>query len=148
MDNSTRIELLERAREAARAAYVPYSEFPVGAAVLMTDGAVFSGCNIENASYPLALCAERSAIASAVSAGHREIRAVAVSAPRVMGTTPCGGCRQVLNEFRPVDGEMIVILDDGAAGSEVSLDDLLPRAFGPRNLEDAASAASSPRDAG
>lgn len=139
MSPSSRSDLLAQARQAARNAYVPYSEFPVGAALLTSDGTVFTGCNIENASYPLTLCAERSAIATAVSAGHREIVAVAVSAPKVMGTTPCGGCRQVLNEFRPHNGDLVVILDDGESGAEVSLDDLLPRAFGPRNLEEAAT---------
>jgi cytidine deaminase len=139
MDSETAADLLRRARTAAESAYVPYSDFPVGAAVLTSDGSVFSGCNIENASYGLTVCAERTAIGAAVSAGHREITAVAVSAPRLAGTTPCGACRQVLNEFRPAGGEMIVILDDGQAGSVVTLDDLLPRAFGPSNLEQAAT---------
>ncbi|MCC7023264.1 MAG: cytidine deaminase [Thermomicrobiales bacterium] len=145
LDRATADALLERAREAARNAYVPYSEFPVGAAVLTEDGSIIAGCNIENASYPLTICGERSAVAAAVSSGHREIRAVAVSAPRVPGTTPCGACRQVLNEFRPVNGDMVVILDDGKSGIHLTLDDLLPRAFGPRNLE---AAAASPAHAG
>lgn len=131
----TSTELLERARAAARNAYVPYSDFPVGAAVMTTDGSVFTGCNVENASYGLTICAERAAVAAAISAGHRDISAVAVAAPRMMGTSPCGACRQVLNEFRPPDGEMIVILDDGASGIQASVEDLLPRAFGPRNLD-------------
>lgn len=146
MDEATRSRLLEQARQAAGAAYVPYSEFPVGAAILMVDGSVFTGCNIENASYPLTICAERSAIATAVSAGHREILAVAVSAPKAMGTTPCGGCRQVLNEFRPQTGDMPIIIDDGGSGTEVSLDELLPRAFGPRNLEQAAASGTHGAD--
>lgn len=134
MDSRMQQELLLRAREAAQNAYVPYSNFPVGAAILLAGGAIVTGANIENASYPLTICAERSAVAAAASAGHREIAAVAVSAPRSMGTSPCGACRQVLNEFRPAGGDFPVILDDGADGIVTSIDELLPRAFGPRNL--------------
>ena len=134
MDSEIRRTLLDHARRAAENAYVPYSSFPVGAALLLTDGSIITGANIENASYPLTICAERSAVASAASAGHREIKAVAVSAPRSRGTSPCGACRQVLNEFRPVDGDMAIILDDGEDGIVTSIEELLPRAFGPRNL--------------
>ena len=129
--------LLERARQAAEHAYVPYSGFPVGAAVLTDDGSIFAGCNIENASYGLTVCGERSAVFTAVSAGHRTIVAVAVSAPKLARTTPCGACRQVLGEFRPEGGDMTVILDDRGGGEAVPLGDLLPRAFGPRALEEA-----------
>ena len=135
MDRHTQEELLSAARKAAANAYVPYSEFPVGAALLMADGSVYTGCNIENASYGVTICAERAAVSTAVSAGQREIVAVAVSAPRSLLTTPCGACRQVLNEFGPANGDMAVILDDGASGTAVWLEELLPRAFGPRNLE-------------
>lgn len=128
-------ELLLRAREAAKNAYAPYSSFPVGAAVVTRDGTVFTGSNVENSSLGLTICAERSAISAAVSAGHREIIAVAVSAPRKLRTSPCGACRQVLNEFRPHDGDMVVILDDGGSGMAMFLEQLLPRAFGPRNLD-------------
>ena len=138
MDSLTRARLLESARQAAHNAYVPYSRFPVGAAVQTADGSVFTGCNVENASYGLTICAERSAVSAAVAAGHSEITAVAVSAPKVPDTSPCGACRQVLNEFRSPKSGMSVILDDGASGTIISLDDLLPRAFGPRNLEQAA----------
>jgi cytidine deaminase len=131
----TAAALLEHARVAAQSAYVPYSNFPVGAAVLTGDGSIFTGCNVENASYGLTICGERSAIVTAVGAGHREIVAVAVAAPKVPLTTPCGACRQVLNEFRPRLGDMIVILDDGSSGLPVPLEELLPRAFGPRNLD-------------
>jgi cytidine deaminase len=136
MDSDTRRTLLEHARSAARNAYVPYSNFPVGAALLLPDGSIVTGANIENASYPLTICAERSAVATAASAGHREIAAVAVSAPRSKGTSPCGACRQVLNEFRPEGGDLTVILDDGEDGIVTSIEELLPRAFGPRNLAD------------
>lgn len=127
--------LLHLAREAAQYAYVPYSHFPVGAAIRTANGALYSGCNVENASYPLTNCAERTAVFKAVSEGHRDIVAVAVSAPRSPGTSPCGACRQVLNEFRPEGGDMLVILDDGEEGVVTSIEALLPLAFGPRNLE-------------
>jgi cytidine deaminase len=128
-------ELLELAREAARNAYAPYSSFPVGAAAVTRDGTVFTGSNVENASFGLTICAERSAISAAVNAGHREIVAIAVSAPRKPDTSPCGACRQVLNEFRPCDEDMVVILDDGGSGMQIDLERLLPRAFGPQNLD-------------
>jgi cytidine deaminase len=135
LDVATQQTLLDRAREVAQRAYVPYSNFPVGAAALTADGSIFAGANVENASFGLTICGERSAVTALVSAGHRDIVAIAVSAPRVPLTTPCGACRQVLNEFRPVDEDMIVILDDRDSGRAIRLGDLLPKAFGPRNLE-------------
>ena len=127
--------LLEDARQAAKRAYAPYSQFPVGAAVLTADGSIVTGCNVENASYPMTVCAERVAVATAVAAGHRHIRAVAVTAPKVESVIPCGGCRQVLNEFRSADGSLWVILE-GTSGPEiVSIDELLPRSFGAAPLE-------------
>jgi len=135
IDSEVQRELLVRARIAATKAYVPYSEFPVGAAVLAADGSIHTGCNVENASYGLTICAERVAATGAVSSGHREIVAVAVSAPRVPRTTPCGACRQFLNEFRPGNSDMVVILDDRETGEPVFLEELLPQAFGPRNLD-------------
>jgi cytidine deaminase len=126
--------LMDYARAATATAYVPYSNFPVGAAVLTDSGAIFTGANIENASFPLTCCAERTAIYAAVNAGHKVIRAVAVTAPRVVTVTPCGGCRQVLNEFKPADEDLKVVLD-GEDLTILSLGELLPRAFGPRDLE-------------
>ena len=143
IDDRAQSELLIRARDAARNAYAPYSGFPVGAAVLTEDGAIYAGANVENASYGLGVCAERSAISAAVSAGHREILAVAVAAPRKLYTTPCGACRQTLNEFRPQRGDMAVILDDGDRGEVVWLNELLPRSFGPHHLEDSSVAEST-----
>jgi cytidine deaminase len=134
IDERLRADLLARARAAAENAYAPYSQFPVGAAAMTSDGSFYSGCNVENASYGLTTCAERTAIGAAVTDGQREIVAVAVAAPRKLGTTPCGACRQVLSEFRPVASDMIVILDDGDQGSPVALADLLPQGFGPREL--------------
>lgn len=127
--------LLERARNAVTRAYVRYSNFPVGAAVLTADGTVIEGANIENASYGLTCCAERIAVFTAAAAGHREIVAIAVTAPRVETVTPCGACRQVLNEFKPRNGDLMVILDTPSGPSAVPLEQLLPRAFGPRDLD-------------
>lgn len=131
----TKKSLIEKARTFAKRAYVPYSEFPVGASVLVDDGSIIGGVNIENASYPLTICGERSAVATAASLGHRTIYAVAVSAPKAPATTPCGACRQVLNEFKPEDGSMLVLLDKGEDWEETTLEALLPRSFGPRDLE-------------
>ena len=133
MDLTQAKTLMDHARAAAATAYAPYSNFPVGAAVITESGAIFAGGNIENASYPLTCCAERTAIYAAVNAGHRVITAVAVTAPKVATVTPCGGCRQVLNEFKPAAGDLMVILD-GDELTMIPLADLLPRAFGPRDL--------------
>jgi cytidine deaminase len=103
--------------------------------VLAADGSIHTGCNVENASYGLTICAERVAATGAVSSGHREIVAVAVSAQKVPRTTPCGACRQFLNEFRPGSSDMVIILDDRGSGEPVWLEELLPRAFGPWNLD-------------
>jgi cytidine deaminase len=126
--------LLDAARAAADRAYVPYSRFPVGAAVVTADGTVFTGANVENASYGLTVCAERNAVFAAVLAGHRELRAVAVVAPAADRASPCGACRQVLNEFVPADGRMAVYLDAEAGPVTTDLATLLPEAFGPRDL--------------
>ncbi|HEX5499942.1 MAG TPA: cytidine deaminase [Thermomicrobiales bacterium] len=135
LDSDFAAELLSRARAAAARAYAPYSNFPVGAAILTEDGTIFEGANIENASYPVTMCAERVAAGAAIFAGHREFRAVAVSAPRSPGATPCGVCRQLLNEFKPDSGETIVILDQPGGPEQMPLSALMPRAFGPRDLE-------------
>lgn len=127
--------LVTAAREAARNAYVPYSNFPVGAAVLTEHGDIVSGVNIENASYGLTVCGERVAIQTAAASGHRTILAIAVSATRAMGTTPCGACRQVINEFKPPDRELYVILDHDTSSSIVPFSQLLPQSFGPRDLD-------------
>ena len=134
IDAQTAQTLMELAREAVKNAYAPYSTFEVGAAALCADGQIVSGCNVENASVGLTSCAERTTCCTAVAMGHREIRAIAVTAPRVPTVTPCGACRQVLNEFKPKDSDMIVILD-GPTLTQIPLAELLPRAFGPRDLE-------------
>jgi cytidine deaminase len=119
--------LLAFAREAQERAYAPYSMFRVGAAVYTAEGETFQGVNIENAAYGATMCAERSALAAAVSAGHTDITAVAVVGDSEAPTVPCGCCRQVLAEFNP---EMRVIM--GGQQDDVmvmTLDELLPEAF-------------------
>ena len=125
-------ELIRKANEAREQAYAPYSRYLVGAAVLTAEGQVFTGCNIENAAYPSSLCAERVAIFKAVSEGHRQLRAIAVVTSN--GGSPCGGCRQVMREFG--GKQLIVLIADGSGTllEELTLDELLPRSFGPEEL--------------
>lgn len=118
------------AREAMKRSYSPYSHYPVGAALLCADGRVFQGCNIENASFGLTNCAERTALFKAVSEGAAEFTAIAIAAT-ISEPWPCGACRQVLNEFAP--GIRVLITWDGGE-DEMSLNDLLPHGFGPKSL--------------
>jgi cytidine deaminase len=124
--------LTDAARAASQNAYCPYSKFRVGAAVLTEEGAIYSGCNVENASYGLTICAERNAVFQAASRGHRRILAVAVYTPTASPTAPCGACRQVINEFGP-DADIISVCD-GPGTIQAKLSELLPQAFGPQNL--------------
>jgi cytidine deaminase len=142
LDDALASRLLDKARAFALHAYVPYSSFPVGAAVLTDDGSLVGGVNVENASYGLTVCGERVAIFTAAALGHRVIRAVAVFAPRLPGTTPCGACRQVMNEFKPEESDLIVVLDGKNGPRQVLLRELLPESFGPRDLDDAADPAA------
>ncbi|HEY81577.1 MAG TPA: cytidine deaminase [Anaerolineae bacterium] len=122
--------LIEQAKQARSRAYAPYSHYHVGAAVLTEDGRVFTGCNVENAVYPLGLCAERVAIFKAVSEGYRKFRAIAVVTRN--GGSPCGSCRQVMHEFAP---EMVVfIADDAGDVRRTTVADLLPDSFGADDL--------------
>lgn len=125
--------LLDAARGARAHAYAPYSGFRVGAALLAADGRVFTGCNVENASYGLTNCAERVAIGKAVSEGARAYRAIAVVGPDDDAPcAPCGACRQVLFEF---GGDWELLSPDGAGGVRtLSIGSLLPGAFGPDDL--------------
>lgn len=118
-------ELIAKAMEAREKAHAPYSHFAVGAALLAKSGRVYTGCNVENASYGLSICAERTAVFKAVSEGERDFEAMAVVTDK--GVTPCGACRQVLLEF----GEDIqVIVADETGGYRVfGLQELLPEAF-------------------
>ena len=123
-------ELIEAARRVREQAYVPYSHFPVGAAILAADGRVFTGCNVENASYGLTLCAERNALAQAVAQGARVFEAIAVVTEN--GVSPCGACRQVLSEF---GAEMLVVMvDQHGKQARHRIAELLPVAFGPGHL--------------
>jgi cytidine deaminase len=127
-----RRRLEQTARAAAKASYSPYSKFRVGAAVLTGSGKIFSGCNVENASYGLCNCAERTAIFSAAAAGERSVKAVAIYTPTETPSSPCGACRQVINEFGPT--AIVISVCRGKGRIETTLDQLLPAAFGPENL--------------
>jgi cytidine deaminase len=120
-------ELLNLARDAAKNAYAPYSNFPVGAALECEDGTVFLGCNVENAAYGGTICAERVAIAKAVSEGHRDFKRIAIYGEGQNYCMPCGACRQFMIEF----SDEIEVLSAKTGGRYVSykLKELLPRAF-------------------
>ena len=122
MEDSRLIELASAARKHAHA---PYSRFPVGAALLCADGTVFAGCNVENLSFGLTMCAERVALGAAVAAGHGDFEKIAVVADTDEAISPCGACRQVLAEFRP--GLEIVSANLHGLVRIFSLADLLPR---------------------
>jgi cytidine deaminase len=111
------------AARALRRAYAPYSQFPVGAAVLANDGSIYVGCNVENSSYGLTLCAERVAIHTAVASGRRRLTALAVVGPSGITLTPCGACRQVMEEFGV---QTVVIAGPRGAPAVISLPALLP----------------------
>ena len=123
--------LLALARKAMERSYSPYSHYAVGAALLCADGRVFQGCNIENASFGLTNCAERTAMFKAISEGAEEFTTIAIAASG-SAPWPCGACRQVLNEFAP--GIRVIVTWDGNV-DEMSLDQLLPHGFGPKSLE-------------
>jgi cytidine deaminase len=127
--------LIEAARAASDAAYSPYSGVRVGAALRATDGRIFAGCNVENASYGLTICAERNAVAQAIAAGAREFERILIVSNRPAPLAPCGACRQVLREF----GGALRVVCIGADGGrvEAELAELLPQAFGPADLGDA-----------
>ncbi len=124
--------LVELANEARRRAYVPYSNYPVGAALRAKSGRIFTGVNVENAAYPTTMCAERIAIYKAVSEGEREFEVIALVTPN--GGSPCGGCRQVMAEFGL---DTIVLIGDGEGRllQQTTVRDLLPGAFTPGHLK-------------
>ena len=119
--------LVKAAREAAANAYCPYSKYPVGAAVLTLDGQIYTGCNVENVSYGLSNCAERTALFKAVSAGCREFAALAVAGGVQRPAAPCGACRQVLYEFGP-DMEVVCLNKDNEE-KHLHIKELLPYGF-------------------
>ena len=127
--------LVAAARSARDRAYAPYSGFAVGAALLTADGSLVTAANVENASYSLGICAERSAVVAAVADGHLEFTAIAVAGPGPDPVTPCGACRQVLRELPAGPG--LIVLAAGASGDKVlrtTVAELLPHSFGPENL--------------
>ena len=125
MNSKLRKELIARAVKAKHTSYSPYSQFRVGAAVLTDDGTIFEGCNIENASYGLSICAERNAIFQAAHAGKRKIVAVAVTSDEKAFLTPCGACRQVIAEFADGNTDIILTTIDGKS-KIVKLEKIFP----------------------
>lgn len=132
VDDPVISQLRDAALAAAKNAYCPYSKFPVGAAVLTENGEIFAGCNVENASFGLTICAERNAIFQAVASGHNRVRVLVVVTSTDQPTPPCGSCRQVINEF----GEDAEVFSFGKGNQVLQhrLKELLPHAFGPKNL--------------
>lgn len=125
--------LFAAASAVQRRAYAPYSRFRVGAALLADDGAVYAGCNVENAAYPVGTCAEAGAIASMIGAGAKAIRAVLVFGEGPELVTPCGACRQRIREFAMPETPIVIAGPEGIR-ARFTLDALLPASFGPANL--------------
>ena len=131
LTDKERQALIDLANEARRRAYAPYSNYPVGAALRTKSGKVFTGVNVENAAYPAGMCAERTAVFTAVAAGEREFEVIAVATEN--GGSPCGSCRQVLAEFG-LDTVVLLADGDGELTLETTVGDLLPGAFTPEKL--------------
>ena len=132
IDLETFLAMSRRAKAASEASYSPYSRFAVGASILTGNNQIFSGCNVENAAYGLANCAERTAIFSAVAQGEKQLKAVVIYTPTDQPASPCGACRQVINEFG-VDCVVVSCCDSDAV-LVMKADDYLPHGFGPGNL--------------
>ena len=120
-------------KEAMNKAYDPYSNYPVGALIVTKYGNIYSGCNVENASYPLGNCAEAAAITSMVLAGEKNIKMIYVMSQNDQGGSPCGGCRQRIREFSDFDTQVILCSPSGVQ-QRLLLTDLLPNSFGPEHL--------------
>jgi cytidine deaminase len=132
-DDKTLQEMSNRAKAISEKAYCPYSKFRVGAVVLAGDGQLCEGCNVENASYGLTICAERNAIFQMVARAKQKIAAVVIYTPTPKPSAPCGACRQVINEFGP--DALVMSVCDGPDVLKKRLSELLPDAFGPANLK-------------
>ena len=121
-------KLMEKAIEISKNAYVPYSKFPVGACVLSENEKIYTGCNFENSSFGLTICAERNAIGTMIADGERKIKAIAIYSPNMDNCTPCGACRQVIHDFQTQSGTDVIT----KIGSELKiykLNELLPEGF-------------------
>lgn len=130
--------LIDTAMKMREQSYCPYSGFSVGAAVLCSDGTVYTGCNIENAAYSVTLCAERTAMVKAVSEGHREFEAIAIAGGKTENpedySFPCGSCRQFMREFCEPDKFLVITAKSRECYIICTLEELLPHSFGPGNL--------------
>ena len=124
---------IEATKEAMSKAYVPYSNYPVGALIVTNNGNTYSGCNVENASYPLGNCAEASAIASMILGGEKKIKTIYVMTKNDEGGIPCGGCRQRIREFSDENTQIMMCSPDGVQ-NRINLSELLPNSFGPEHL--------------
>ncbi|MCK4622698.1 MAG: cytidine deaminase [Desulfuromonadales bacterium] len=135
MDISKQVfqKMVAAAKSVSKNSYSPYSNFSVGAAVLTRDGKIFSGCNVENASFGLTICAERNAIFHVLAMGHSHLDAVVVYTPTQKPTLPCGACRQVINEFG-TEADVIIVCDSPEI-LQRKVSDLLPDAFGPNAMK-------------
>ena len=131
-------ELVAASWTASGFAYMPYSKFPVGAALIAENDAgeskVFTGCNVENASYGGTICAERTAILKAISEGYRKLKTIAVVCAKIPGGSPCGLCRQVIREFGGLDGVVLTVQNREGDVTRWTVDELLPDSFGPDSL--------------
>jgi len=136
IDETEMKTLIEAAVVARGQSYSPYSGYAVGAALLADDGTIYTGCNVENAAYPLSFCAEANAIGNMIAAGGRQIVHVVVTGPGADICTPCGGCRQQIREFASsLDTPVTICNADGAVLLETNIGTLLPNSFGPENLK-------------
>jgi len=122
-------KLMEKAIETSKNSYSPYSKFAVGACVLMDDDSIYTGCNFENSSFGMTICAERNAIGSAIADGKIKIKAVAIYSPNQQKCFPCGACRQVIHEFCENDADVDIILKNGENIEIYTLAQLLPESF-------------------
>ena len=124
---------IKATKEAMSKAYVPYSNYPVGALIVTNNGNTYSGCNVENASYPLGNCAEASAIALMILGGEKKIKTIYVMTKNDEGGIPCGGCRQRIREFSDENTQIMMCSPDGVQ-NRINLSELLPNSFGPEHL--------------